>query len=60
MNHILAQNQKIAELKEENKILKEGYQSLKEYLQMRKYDHDINVNKNDILLRISEILYSLP
>jgi hypothetical protein len=42
-------------LTEKNKVLVEGLQEIRQYLNSEKFSVDIMVNKNDILLRISEI-----
>ena len=43
-------------LLDENKALIEGYNELRQYLNLDKFGKDIMVNKNDILLRINEIV----
>jgi hypothetical protein len=43
-------------LKSENEILIDGLYDIHRYLNSDKFSNDIMVNKNDILLRIQEIL----
>lgn len=50
---------------EKNKVkhLKEGFQDIRDYLNSPKFSgsfDSIMVNKNDILLRMQEILWNLP
>jgi hypothetical protein len=45
-------------LKEQVKILKDGITEIKAYLNSSKFDIDTNVNKQDILNRIQEMMWS--
>lgn len=55
MNYIKQLQAENENLKNEIAFLKEGIRSVKVYLHSSKFDSDISVNKNDILLRIAEI-----
>ena len=46
----------IKQLQAENEALREGYAYLRAYLLSDKYSQDTTVNRDDILLRIMEIV----
>lgn len=48
-------HEQVKQLEAEKAILKEGLLELRRYLNLSKFSIDVNVNKNDILLRLNEI-----
>jgi len=46
----------VKRLQEEKKVLLEGFNNIRRYLALEKFNIDTSVNKNDILLRIEETI----
>jgi len=49
----------IVKLQKENEMLKQAIQEIRIYLNSNKFDQDIMVNKNDILLRLNEAQHEI-